>query len=107
MRLVSWNVNGIRAVIRKEMLTPFLSSLNPDVICLQETKAQRSQVELELPDYEEHWNSAEKKGYSGTALFSKTSPLRVLHGLSTDVIAAHQVVGDQFGDPTSTSTHKV
>jgi exodeoxyribonuclease-3 len=66
MLLASWNVNGIRAVTRKGLFAPFLGDLDPDVVCLQETKAQQSQSELDLPDYEEYWNSAEKKGYSGT-----------------------------------------
>jgi exodeoxyribonuclease-3 len=101
MRLVSWNVNGIRAVVRKELFAPFLQQLDPDVICLQETKAQQSQVELDVPGYEEHWNSAEKKGYSGTAVFSKTSPLQVTYGLPDDVIAQHKVIGDAFGDPNT------
>src|SRR5271163_3246226 len=69
MRLVSWNVNGIRAVGNKGLFSPFVDELEPDVICLQETKAQQSQSVIELPAYEEHWNSAEKKGYSGTAIF--------------------------------------
>jgi exodeoxyribonuclease-3 len=99
MRLVSWNVNGIRAVVRKELFVPFLQSLQPDVICLQETKAQQEQAVLDLTGYEEHWNSAEKKGYSGTAIFSKTSPLTVLHGLPDRIIKKHKVIGDSFGDP--------
>ncbi len=99
MRLVSWNVNGIRAVVRKELFAPFVEELQPDVICLQETKAQQSQAVIDLTGYEEHWNSAEKKGYSGTAIFSKTTPLEVFHGLSADVINQHGVVGDRFGDP--------
>ena len=100
MRLVSWNVNGIRAVTKKELFHPFVESLQPDVICLQETKAQQEQSVLELPEFEEHWYSAEKKGYSGTAIFSKSSPLLVTPGLPADIIATHHVVGDQFGDPT-------
>jgi exodeoxyribonuclease III len=99
MRLVSWNVNGIRAVTRKELFTPFLSELKPDVVCLQETKAQQSQSDLDLPDYEEHWNSAEKKGYSGTAIFTKPAPIAVTPGLPEDIIKRYKVVGDLFGDP--------
>jgi exodeoxyribonuclease-3 len=99
MDLVSWNVNGIRAVTRKGLFTPFLSELDPDVICLQETKATQSQSELELSGYEEHWNSAVKKGYSGTAIFSRPAPLRVTAGLPDDIIAKFRVHGDLFGNP--------
>jgi exodeoxyribonuclease III len=99
MRLVSWNVNGIRAVCRKELFVPFMAGLDPDVVCLQETKAQQSQAELHIPDYEEHWNSAEKKGYSGTAIFSRIKPLSVTAGLSDAVIAQYAVTGDSFGNP--------
>ena len=77
MRLVSWNVNGIRAVARKGLFAPFLASLEPDIVCLQETKAQQSQAEIDVAGYQEYWNSAEKKGYSGTAIFSKAVPSSV------------------------------
>ena len=69
--LFSWNVNGIRAVIKKGEFQKFLKNYDPDIICLQEIKANKDQVEIELPGYSEYWNSAEKKGYSGTAIFSK------------------------------------
>jgi exodeoxyribonuclease-3 len=101
MHLTSWNVNGIRAVHRKDLFLPFIDALKPDVICLQETKAQQSQSEIDLPDYEEHWYSAEKKGYSGTAIFTKEAPLQVSSGLSDDGIAAFGVVGDVFGNPNT------
>ena len=80
MKLYSWNVNGIRAVHKKNLLVPFLGEHQPDVLCLQETKAERGQIEIDLPDYREHWNSAVKKGYSGTAIFSKQAPLSVVNG---------------------------
>jgi exodeoxyribonuclease-3 len=99
MRLVSWNVNGIRAVVRKELFVPFVDALQPDVICLQETKAQEGQAVLDLPGYHEHWNSAEKKGYSGTAIFTKPEPLQVVHGLPAALIKKHKVIGDSFGNP--------
>jgi exodeoxyribonuclease-3 len=99
MRLVSWNVNGIRAVSRKGLFDPFVRSLDPDVICLQETKAQQDQSVHELQGYSEYWNSAEKKGYSGTAMFSKTAPLKVTSGLPKSVITKYKVIGDAFGDP--------
>jgi exodeoxyribonuclease-3 len=80
MKLYSWNVNGIRAVLRKNLFQPFLNEHNPDILCLQETKAERGQFEIDLPDYHEYWNSAVKKGYSGTAIFSKQQPLQVING---------------------------
>ena len=75
MKIISWNVNGIRAVIKKGFYD-FMKNENPDIICLQETKAHKEQVNLELPDYPyQYWNSAVKKGYSGTAIFSKKEPI--------------------------------
>lgn len=99
MRLVSWNVNGIRAVSRKGLFDPFVSVLAPDVMCLQETKAQQTQATHELPGYTEYWNSADKKGYSGTAIFTQPAPIKVTNGLPAKLIAKHQVIGDTFGDP--------
>ena len=84
MKLYSWNVNGIRAVLRKEKFHPFLEAHQPDILCLQETKAERGQIEIELPGYHEYWNSAVKKGYSGTAIFSKEEPLAVIKGFPDD-----------------------
>ena len=75
MNLVSWNVNGIRAVLKKNALQPFLDAEQPDILCLQETKAKQEQVELELPGYRQFWYSADKPGYSGTAIFSRNEPL--------------------------------
>ena len=80
MRLYSWNVNGVRSVINKGLLQKFIKAHKPDVLCLQETKAERGQIEIDLPGYHECWNSAVKKGYSGTALFSKQEPLSVVNG---------------------------
>jgi exodeoxyribonuclease-3 len=80
MRLYSWNVNGIRAVHNKGLFQPFLRAHQPDILCLQETKAQREQIEIHLPDYCEFWNSAARKGYSGTAIFSRHTPLAVTNG---------------------------
>lgn len=79
-KFVSWNVNGIRACINKGFYDSF-TSLDADILCLQETKVQAGQVELELPGYRQYWNYAEKKGYSGTAVFSKEEPLDVAYGL--------------------------
>lgn len=81
MKLISWNVNGIRAVMRKGLFEPFVAKHDPDILCLQETKAQRGQAEIDLPQYEELWNSAEKKGYSGTAIFTKVKPLSVTYDI--------------------------
>jgi exodeoxyribonuclease III len=77
MRLVSWNVNGIRAAHRKGELERCIKELKPDILCIQETKAMQGQCEVDLPEYEEYWNSAEKKGYSGTAIFTKKKPISV------------------------------
>jgi exodeoxyribonuclease-3 len=79
-KIYSWNVNGIRAVMKKGCFLPFIKKHRPDILCLQETKAERGQIEIDLPDYEEYWNSAAKKGYSGTAIFSKEKPLSVING---------------------------
>lgn len=79
-RLISWNVNGLRAVVKKGFEDLFYG-LEADVFCLQETKLQEGQIELDLPGYELFWNYAEKKGYSGTAVFTKTTPISVSYGL--------------------------
>jgi exodeoxyribonuclease-3 len=80
MRLYSWNVNGVRSVINKGLLQRFIEAHKPDVLCLQETKAERGQLQIDLPGYHEYWNSAVKKGYSGTAILSKREPLSVVNG---------------------------
>ncbi len=83
MKCVSWNVNGIRAALTKGFLDYF-KEVDADVFCLQETKCQGGQVELDLPGYHQYWNYAEKKGYSGTALFSKEEPLSVTYGMGIE-----------------------
>ena len=85
MRFISWNVNGLRAVLKKDFLETF-AELDADIFALQETKCQEGQVELDLPGYHQFWSYAEKKGYSGTAVFSKQEPSRVLHGLGNDYL---------------------
>ncbi|MBQ5954192.1 MAG: exodeoxyribonuclease III [Lachnospiraceae bacterium] len=80
MKLISWNVNGLRAVLGKNFAADF-AALDADIFCLQETKLQEGQVTMDLPDYQEYWNCAEKKGYSGTAVFTKIPPLSVTYGL--------------------------
>lgn len=92
-------MNGIRAVARKGALQPFLDKHQPDVLCIQETKATQEQIVLDLPDYEEYWCSAEKKGYSGTAIFTKHSPLDVINGFPADIEEKYQLT-DSYGDTT-------
>ncbi len=99
MKIYSWNVNGIRAVMKKGDLERFLKQHDPDILCLQETKASKDQVEIDLPQYEEYWNSAEKKGYSGTAIFTKHSPLDVIYGLPDDIVKQYELA-DGYGDTT-------
>lgn len=100
MRIVSWNVNGIRAVHRKGLFEPFVKALKPDIICLQETKAEQHQSEVDLMGYEEFWHSARnKKGYSGTAIFSKQTPLDVRFGFPPDLVQEYGLNADDYGDP--------
>jgi exodeoxyribonuclease-3 len=101
VRLTSWNVNGIRAVSRKGLFVPFVETLAPDVICLQETKAQESQSDVDLTGFHAYWHSAEKKGYSGTAIFSKTEPHGIRIGLPEDIVATYAMHDDPFGDPST------
>lgn len=101
MRIYSWNVNGIRAVWNKKLFQAFIDEHQPDVLCLQETKANQDQSEVDLPDYQEYWHSAEKKGYSGTAIFTKQQPLSVTNGLPKDIIAKHDLASDSYGDPNA------
>lgn len=83
MKLISWNVNGIRAAIKKGFLDYF-NEQNADIFCLQETKLSAGQLDLELKGYHQYWNYAEKKGYSGTAIFTKEEPLSVSYGLGIE-----------------------
>ena len=83
MKLISWNVNGLRACVGKGFLE-FFEKENADVFCIQETKLQEGQIELELPGYFQYFNSAEKKGYSGTAIFTKKEPLSVTKGIGIE-----------------------
>lgn len=99
MKLYSWNVNGIRAVLNKGTFQTFISEHQPDVLCLQETKAKQEQVELDLPDYHQYWNSADKAGYSGTAIFSKEKPLTVLNGFTDEISQKYDLDKDSYGDP--------
>lgn len=90
LKIFSWNVNGLRAVIKKGALQSFISEYQPDILCLQETKAKPGQAEVDLPEYEEIWNSAERAGYSGTAIFTKIKPLTTSN--------FEVKIKDEFGD---------
>ena len=83
MKLISWNVNGLRACMQKGFLD-FFAEMNADFFCLQETKLQAGQIELDFSQYNQYWNYAQKKGYSGTAIFSKTTPISVSYGLGIE-----------------------
>jgi exodeoxyribonuclease-3 len=101
MKIYSWNVNGIRAVIKKGTFQEFMAKHEPDILGIQETKAEQGQAVIDLPDYKEHWSSAEKKGYSGTAVFSKTDPLNVAKGLPEDICKRYGLIADKYGNPNS------
>lgn len=82
-KLISWNVNGLRACVGKGFMD-YMKEADADIFCIQESKLQEGQIELELPGYHQYWNYAEKKGYSGTALFSKEEPICVAYGLGLE-----------------------
>lgn len=94
MKIFSWNVNGIRAVLRKGALQDFIAEYQPDILCLQETKAKQGQAEVDFPEYEEIWNSAKKPGYSGTAIFTKIKPISIRSDFKFDFT-------DDYGDLNS------
>lgn len=83
MKLISWNVNGIRACVGKGFLE-FFKEVDADIFCIQESKMQKGQLDLDLPGYYQYWNYAEKKGYSGTAIFTKKEPLSVVNGIGIE-----------------------
>jgi exodeoxyribonuclease-3 len=99
MKIFSWNVNGIRAVLNKGDFQRFTETYSPDILCLQETKANKEQVAVDLPEYDEYWCSAEKKGYSGTAIFTKVAPRNVLLGIPEEISRKYKLV-DDYGDTT-------
>lgn len=101
MKLYSWNVNGIRAVLRKDALNPFLAAEQPDILCIQETKAQPDEVKVDGLGYSIYVNSAEKKGYSGTAILSKTQPLSTSNGLPEAIKTKYAMTDDAYGDPNT------
>ena len=100
MKIISWNVNGIRAVHKKGFFVPFIKKYQPDILCLQETKAEQHQSEVDLPDYEEYWNSASKKGYSGTAIFSKEKPISIVLNIPEKILKKYNLK-DKYGDPNT------
>ncbi len=83
MKLISWNVNGLRACVDKGFMN-FFKEMDADIFCIQESKLQEGQIALDMPGYHQYWNYAEKKGYSGTALFTKTEPLAVTYGMGIE-----------------------
>lgn len=83
MKMVSWNVNGLRACVQKGFLD-FFNEINADIFCVQETKLQQGQIDLQLDGYYQYWNYAEKKGYSGTAIFTRTEPMSVSYGINIE-----------------------
>ena len=83
MKLISWNVNGLRACLQKGFLEYF-NEMDADIFCIQESKLQEGQVDLQIPGYHQYWNYAEKKGYSGTAIFTKKEPLSVAYGIGIE-----------------------
>lgn len=99
MKIISWNVNGLRAVHKKGLFLPFVEKYKPDIICLQEIKSQKHQNELDLKEYEEYWNPAEKAGYAGTAIFSKEKALNVRFGFPAEILEKYKLGKDEYGDP--------
>jgi exodeoxyribonuclease-3 len=108
MKIISWNVNGIRAVHKKGLFVPFVKKYKPDVLCLQETKAKRDQSEIKIDGYEEYWNSATRPGYSGTAIFirstssgqAKMKPLSVVLNIPEKILEKYDLK-DTYGDPNT------
>jgi exodeoxyribonuclease III len=100
MKIYSWNVNGLRAVHKKGFFIPFMEKHRPDILLLQETKAKEGQSEVDLPEYEEYWNSATRPGYSGTAIFTKIKPLSTRLGLPEEITNKYKLE-DKYGDPNT------
>lgn len=98
MKIYSWNINGIRAVIKKGEFQKFFETYQPDIVCFQETKAEKGQAEIDLPDYEEYWNSSKtKKGYSGTAIFTKVKPIEVVNDIPEKIAKENGLEADGYG----------
>ncbi|MFO0703656.1 MAG: exodeoxyribonuclease III [Patescibacteria group bacterium] len=99
IKIFSWNVNGIRAVIRKGAIQEFVNTKNPDIICLQETKASKQEMPIDFAEYEEYWNSATRPGYSGTAIFTKHKPVKVINNLPSHIADEYGISDDAYGHP--------
>lgn len=101
MKLYSWNVNGIRAVTTKGALAEFITREQPDVICFQEIKAHETQLDIAFQEYEKFWNSGTRRGYGGTAIWTKIPPLSASYGLPDDLITKYKLDSDAYGDPSN------
>jgi len=101
MKIISWNVNGLRAVHRKGLFMPFIEKYKPDILCLQEIKSRKDQNEFDLKDYLEYWNPAERPGYSGTSIFCKEKPLSIIFGFPEDILNKYKLNEDGYGDPNN------
>jgi len=98
MKIYSWNVNGIRAVVKKGEFQKFMAECQPDILCLQETKAEQGQAIIDLEGYEEYWNSSQaKKGYSGTAIFTKLKPVAVINDIPEQFVKEAGLEADGYG----------
>jgi exodeoxyribonuclease-3 len=98
LKIYSWNVNGIRAVVKKDAFVPFIHAEQPDILCLQETKAEQGQAIIDLSGYEEYWNSSQnKKGYSGTAIFTKLKPVAVINDIPEEFAKVAGLEADSYG----------
>lgn len=99
MKLFSWNVNGIRAVVRKGEIQKFIEQYQPDIFCLQETKAEQGQAEFDATGYEEYWNSSQgRKGYSGTAIFTKIKPIAIINDIPEEIATRNRLIADGYGE---------
>lgn len=99
MKIYSWNVNGIRAVVKKGAFQEFMEKYQPDILCLQETKAEQGQAEIDVTGYEEYWNSSQnKKGYSGTAIFTKIKPIAIINDIPEEFVHAAGLDADGYGN---------
>ena len=99
MKIYSWNVNGLRSVLKKGALAKLIDTHQPDILCLQETKAKPGQAEVDYPDYLEIWNSAERPGYSGTAVFTKLQPTNSFNNFTTEIQTGYLWNDDHNGTP--------
>jgi len=101
MKLYSWNINGIRAVHKKGALKEFIKKEKPDILCLQETKGYEEALEKEFPEYEKFWNTGGRKGYSGTAIWSKVPALSASYGMPEALITEYELDSDPYGNPSN------